>query len=53
MPAPPMPWMTRPVSMVGKLWERAQMRESMAKKRIEGVRRARRPKMSERVAIRG
>ena len=53
IPAPPTPCRTRPVSMTMKLWATPQTTEPAAKKRIEGTNISRRPKMSDRVAMKG
>ena len=53
MPAPPMPWIVRPVRRVVKDWERAQIIEPVRKARREGMRSSRRPKMVLRLEIVG
>ena len=53
MPPPPMPWMTRPVRRMVKSLLMAHTIEPAVKKRTQGRRSSRRPKMSEREARKG
>ena len=53
MPPPPTPWIVRPASSSVKFFDRQQRSVPMVKSNIDKVRSSRRPKISQRAAMKG